>query len=169
MILHRNLAGLAAACALVAALPARAADLPMIGWLEKTAIEDTGLSIVAKVDTGADYSSLDARDIRRFKREGEPWVAFKIVDDKGDDLELERRVFRYTKIRRAGGDEQSRPTVILGLCVGAVYREVQVNLVNRSTLEYRMLIGRDFMQGRYVVDPARAYITSPTCPQSRSR
>lgn len=168
--LRASLGFLVAACGVAATALAQGANgLRTMGWLEKVAIESTGLSIVAKVDTGADYSSLDARDIRGFSRDGEPWVSFTIVDDKGERLALERHVFRYTMIRRAGGDEQRRPTVILGLCVGAIYREVQVNLVDRSTLEYRMLIGRDFMQGRYVVDPARSYVTSPSCPQTKSR
>lgn len=167
----RAILALAAAFAVLVAAPsARAAgELPTVGWLEKVSIENTRLSIVAKVDTGADYSSLDARAIRSFQRDGEPWVAFTVIDDKGDTQELERQVFRYTTIRRAGAGEQRRPTVILGVCVGAVYREVQVNLVDRSTLEHRMLIGRDFLQGRYVVDSARTYVTTPGCPQTRSR
>lgn len=158
------------ALALALALPARAADGPrVLGWLEPVAIEDTGLALVAKVDTGADYSSLDARRIREFERGSEPWVSFRIVTDDGRSLELERRVHRYTTIRRAGGDEQRRPTVILGLCLGAVYREVQVNLVDRSRLKYRMLIGRDFPQGLYLVDPARTYLTNPGCRGTKAR
>jgi len=168
--LRASLALLASAFAVAGTSFAQGTNGPRtMGWLEKVAIENTDLSIVAKVDTGADYSSLDARNIFDFKRDGEPWVSFTIVDDKGERLGMERRVFRHTMIRRAGGDEQRRPTVILGLCVGAVYREVQVNLVDRRTLEYRMLIGRDFMQGRYVVDPARTYVTSPSCPQTKTR
>jgi len=170
MTFRASLTFLASACAVAGASFAQGVDGPRtMGWLEKVAVEGTGLSIVAKIDTGADYSSLDARNIYDFKREGEPWVSFTIVDDKGERLGMERRVFRYTVIRRAGGDEQRRPTVILGLCVGEVYREVQVNLVDRSTLEYRMLVGRDFMQGRYVVDPARTYVTSPSCPQAKAK
>lgn len=155
---------------LAVAPAARGADEPrVIGWLEKVSIENTRLSIIAKVDTGADYSSLDARRIRSFQRDGEPWVAFTVVDDRGENVDLERQVFRYTTVRRAGTDEQRRPTVLLGLCVGAVYREVQVNLVDRSVLEHRMLIGRDFLQGRYVVDSARTYVTAPSCPQTKAR
>lgn len=160
----------AAFAVLVAAPSARAAGgLPTVGWLEKVSIENTRLSIVAKVDTGADYSSLDARAIRSFQRDGEDWVAFTAVDDRGESLELSRQVFRYATIDRAGGDKQRRPVVLLGICVGRVYREVQVNLIDRSTLEHRMLIGRDFLQGRYVVDSARTYVTTPGCPQTRSR
>jgi len=155
---------------LAAALSAQAADGPrVLGWLEPVVIENTGLAVIAKVDTGADYSSLDARRIRAFERRGEPWVSFRVVTDDGRSLELERRIHRYTTIRRAGGDEQRRPTVILGLCLGTVYREVQVNLVDRSRLRYRMLIGRDFPQGRYVVDPARTYVTIPACAKTKAR
>lgn len=162
---HAMAAFLVLGIALAAAPRAHSADvLRTVGWLEKVKIENTRLAIVAKVDTGADYSSLDARHIRSLERDGEPWVSFTITDDKGDSLEIERHVFRFTTIRRAGAVEQKRPTVILGLCVGTVYREVQVNLVDRSALEYRMLIGRDFLQGHYVVDPARTYVTTPGCP-----
>ncbi len=147
--------------------PAAAAnELPAIGWIEPVQIENAGLTIDAKIDTGADYSSLDARNLRTFRRGGEEWVSFQTIGRDGKRVSLERSVYRYTTIRRAGGTEQKRATVLLGLCLGFVYRVVQVNLVDRRTLEYRMLIGRDFLQGRYLIDPARIHISVPSCPQA---
>jgi hypothetical protein len=162
---RQALAPVAIAAALAAPLAAGEA-LPAIGWIEPVQIENTSLTIDAKVDTGADFSSLDARGIRIFRRAGEEWVSFQTIGRDGKRVRLERSVYRYTTIKRAGGAEQKRATVLLGVCLGSVYRVVQVNLVDRGTLEYRMLVGRDFLQGRYLVDPARTFVTAPSCPEA---
>jgi hypothetical protein len=158
-----------ALCSALCASAALAGELPAIGWVEPVRVENTGLLVEAKIDTGADYSSLDARDIRTFEKDGSEWVSFAAIGRGGKRVGLERKVYRYTTIRRAGGTEQRRPTVLLGLCLGTVYRVVQVNLVDRETLEYRMLVGRDFLQGRYLVDSARTQVTTPSCTEGGKR
>jgi hypothetical protein len=157
-----------ALCAALSASAAPAGELPAIGWIEPVRIE-TALLVDAKVDTGADYSSLDARDIKTFQKGEAEWVSFAAVGRSGKRTSFERRIYRYTTIRRAGGTEQKRPTVLLGLCLGTVYRVVQVNLVDRETLEYRMLVGRDFLQGRYLVDSSRTQVTTPSCTEGSKR
>jgi hypothetical protein len=52
---------------------------------------------------------------------------------------------------------------MMGLCVGTVYRETQVNLIDRKNFNYQMLIGRRFMEGKVVVDPGRTFIAKPRC------
>ena len=54
----------------------------------------------------------------------------------------------------------------LGVCVGDLYREVQVNVVNRSRFIYPMLIGRMFMKKQLLVDPALRYTVAPKCAQA---
>jgi hypothetical protein len=155
-----------ALCAALSASAALAGELPTIGWVEPVRIEGTGLLVEAKIDTGADYSSLDARDIKAFEKDGSEWVSFAAVGRGGKRVTVERRIYRYATIDRAGGSKQRRPVVLLGLCLGSVYRVVQVNLVDRGTLEYRMLVGRDFLQGRYLVDSARTQVTTPSCSET---
>ena len=54
--------------------------------------------------------------------------------------------------------------VLLGICVGAYYREVEVNLVDRSKFKYPLLVGRSFLSGALIVDPSKTYAVEPNCP-----
>ena len=58
---------------------------------------------------------------------------------------------------------------MMGVCVGNVYRETQVNLVDRKNFNYQMLIGRRFTGNSVVVDPGRTFIAKPHCDRGKSR
>ncbi len=148
------------------ALPQRAPALPIAGWVERVKIYPGEMILEAKLDTGAKHASINARDIETFERKGEEWVRFRIVNRDGNNLVLERPLVRETKIQRHFGKRQRRPVVKLGICVGDLYREVQVNLVNRSGFIYPMLVGRMFMRKQLLVDPALRYTAAPRCAQA---
>ncbi|MGH7256566.1 MAG: RimK/LysX family protein, partial [Nitrospirales bacterium] len=48
-------------------------------------------------------------------------------------------------------------------CLGPVYRETDVNLTDRSNFKYRLLLGRLYLSGHFLVDPASTYLLKPTC------
>jgi hypothetical protein len=73
------------------------------------------------------------------------------------------------RIKNLDGKSLRRPTVKLGVCLGPVYREVQVNLARRDGFKFNMLIGRSFMERRLTVDPARTYLTQPSCREIANR
>lgn len=148
-------------CALV--VPHSGLTMPVVGWVERVKIYPGEMILEAKLDTGAKTASINARDIETFERKGTPWVRFRIVNHDAHGLALERPLVRETKIQRHFGKRQRRPVVKLGVCVGDLYREVQVNLVNRSGFIYPMLIGRMFMKKQLLVDPARRYTVAPKC------
>lgn len=150
---------------LAAALGARdvgAAGAQAIGWVEPVQIEDK-LVVDAKIDTGADSPSLDAQDLKITRRGRKEWVSFWTKGRDGARVDFDREIYRYVDIERAGGQNEKRPAVILNLCLGDVRREVVVNLVDRSKLEYPMIIGRSFLQNKFIVDPTHSYTTLPSC------
>ena len=68
----------------------------------------SGVAVKMKLDTGALTSSLDARDLRHFKRDGKSWVRFTLqVTDANTDRQvsqtLERPVEHMVTVRGAGG------------------------------------------------------------------
>lgn len=150
---------------LAAAFGARdvaAAGAKVIGWVEPVQVEDK-LVLNAKIDTGADSPSMDAQDLKITRRGRKEWVSFWTKGRDGQRVDFDREIFRYVDIERAGGQNEKRPAVILYLCLGDVRREVVVNLVDRSTLEYPMIIGRSFLQNKFIVDPTHTYTTLPSC------
>lgn len=141
----------------------RAHDKVAIGWLEKASIYPSELVLIAKLDTGAKNSSLNASHIIEFTRDDERWVRFVVADRTGHKVSFERKVHRAVRIKTHGVTPQSRVVVILGICLGAVYKEVEVNLIDRSDFNYPLLLGRSFIAGHFVIDPSRKFTTKPLC------
>ena len=146
---------------MLTAQPSRAQTLA--GWVERARIEPTGLTLLAKLDTGAEHSSLDARDLQHFQKHGADWVRFRVSRPDGTSLEFERPVIRIARIKRIGGASQQRPVVMLEICVGNVRREAEVYLVDRSGFDYPLLLGRSFLGGNLIVDAARREQLAPDC------
>lgn len=133
------------------------------GWIEKVKILPEDLIVQAKLDTGADNSSLNVPDFTLFERRGETWVRFDVTDHAGKKARFERKVLRTSKIKLLTGGYQQRPVVQLGVCLGRHYSEVEVNLVDRRGFNYPLLVGRSFLRGRIVVDPAMEFALEPEC------
>ena len=141
-----------------------AAEPDIFGWAEPVILVETGYELEAKLDTGAETSSLDAIDIRRFRRKGKSWVRFTVEDhDEGDDVRLERPLLRRVLIKRHDGDSQRRSVVSLTVCLGEHRRKVEFSLIDRSEFDYPLLLGRSALAGIAIVDPDEINLTEPDC------
>lgn len=152
-----------------AADAAAASDVPVVGWVERVRIYPGDFEVHAKIDTGAKTSSLNAPNMKIFKRGEEDWVSFEVTNRRGLKQRFEQKIVRIAKIRRHGGTVQRRPVVMLGLCVGSIYQVTQVNLIDRRNFNYQMLVGRRFMAKQVTVDPGRTFIAKPNCKQRGNR
>lgn len=140
------------------------AEKEIVGWVEKVKIFPSNLIVQGKLDTGADYSSLSASKIEEFEKDGEPWVKFSVENRYGEVREISERVQRTALIKRHGGKSpQKRPVIRLSICLGSHYMQTDVNLVDRSNFDYQMLIGRNFLAGNVLIDPASTYVAEPSC------
>ncbi len=149
------------------ALPAVAAEKTVVGWIEKVRIYPGNFLVHAKLDSGADYSSLDASNLQFFERDGKKWVRFDLAENHtGNKVTIERPLLRWAPIKRHNEEPQRRPLIKLGVCLGNIYKETEVNLVDRKNYYYRMLIGRKFMEGAVIIDPAAKYTVEPNCQES---
>jgi hypothetical protein len=150
--------------ALVMALPAAAGEKAVTGWIEKVRIYPGNFIVHAKLDSGAEYSSLDASNMQIFERDGKTWVRFDLEEKReGKKLTMERALLRWAPIKRHNQEPQRRPVITLGLCLGNIYKETEVNLIDRKNYQYRMLIGRKFMEGAVIIDPSAKYTVEPEC------
>jgi len=142
---------------------ALAADKPVVGWVENVTINGEPMILPAKIDTGAQTSSLHCDCITPIEKDGEQWVQFGITGIDGKSVRLRRKVERIAKVKTHKGEPSERMVVRIGVCLAKVYREVEVTLVDRSKYEYAMLVGRNFLEGQFVVDPGAMNLTEPAC------
>ncbi|AGI22307.1 hypothetical protein H681_02125 [Pseudomonas sp. ATCC 13867] len=137
------------------------------GWVETLKLMPEDAALKAKLDTGAQTSSMDARNITRIKKNGERWVQYDVMvtdSTTGKELRLpfERRVERVLKFKTASGIERS-PVVLMDVCLGnKVYRE-QFSLRDRQTLDYPVLLGRRSLEHLGSVDASKTQTLAPTC------
>ncbi|MGF1642593.1 MAG: ATP-dependent zinc protease [Thiotrichales bacterium] len=151
---------------LSALMPQALAQAPLTGagYLERAYLNDAdGLAMHAKLDTGADSSSLDVADLRTEMRDNAPWVVFAVQDRGGKTVSIERPLLRTARIKRGVFGVEERPVVEMELCLGGVVKRTQINLADRSSLKYPLLIGRDFLAGTFVVDAGQTYRLGQTC------
>ncbi|MNZ48416.1 hypothetical protein D3C78_661620 [compost metagenome] len=157
------------------ALPVMAAEPTLYGRYEYIALPEIGGQVLkAKMDTGALTASLSAKDIETFKRDGEDWVRFRLATKDAGNQVYEHKVARISKIKtRSEEDEEDsevvapskRPVVDLELCLGNVKRTVEVNLTDRSSFNYPLLIGaKALREFGAAVNPARRFTADkPDC------
>ena len=162
---RRAVALLLALSPAVLAPPAAAAEKTIIGRLERAWIEEAGLTLKAKIDTGTRTSSLGVADVHLFRRGGADRVRFTVTDEAGKTATLERPVFRFARFKADARGAVERPVVLLHLCVADIWRLTQVNLVDREGFAYPLLIGRRFLFGTALVNIGRQYTAEPHCAE----
>ena len=141
-------------------LPSLAVAAETVGWLESVTILPGSRVLDAKLDTGADTSSLDARGIQVLQKNGEDWFQFKIGSDAQP---VQHKVERWVGIRGAGGREQ-RPVVRLSLCVGSKIYDEEFTLRDRSNMNYPVLLGRRTLAHLPPIDVKKKYTLDAHCP-----
>lgn len=154
-------------------LPVMAAEPTLYGRYEYIGVPEIGETFKAKMDTGALTASLSAKDIERFTRDGEDWVRFRLATKDAGDKVYEHKVARISKIKNRADEEDEgeepeitkRPVVDLELCLGDVKRTVEVNLTDRSSFNYPLLIGsKALREFKAAVNPARKFTSGkPDC------
>ena len=130
----------------------------IIGQSEQIVVWPGPQVMNARIDTGATTSSIDARDIKPFERDGESWVRFNLVDRETEEAtEVERAVVRIASIKQhAGKDDLERPVVMMTIKIGKTKLEREFSLADRSSFDFPLLIGRNVLSGQAIVDVGRA-------------
>lgn len=135
----------------------------VVGWVEKVKVYPGALEFKAKIDTGALTSSINAKNIIEFERDGETWVRFDVVNRNDMSMTIELPLAREVKIKRHFGKKQKRYVVRLAICLDGLYKKTEVSLVDRQGFVYAMLIGRSFLKKNFIIDPAATFTSSPEC------
>jgi hypothetical protein len=136
--------------------------LPIIGWREWLALPLLGVeAIKVKVDTGARSSALHAFEIECFQRQGKRLVRFQVHPFQRQTqptIVAEAEVVDHRVVRSSGGHETERPVILTDVILNGERWLVELTLVGRDSMGFRMLLGRQAVRDRFLVDPARSFL-----------
>ncbi|MER0170447.1 MAG: hypothetical protein DU489_07540 [Nitrosomonas sp.] len=129
----------------------------VLGGIEMVHLDPPGLEFSARIDTGAQTSSLNALDIVEFERDGKPFVKFNLIHPQtGEKIELTRRLRRYARVKELGNREsQRRPVVRMRVILADIDEQINFTLENRSRFKHQVLIGRNLLQDLAIVDVSK--------------
>lgn len=133
----------------------------VLGWREWVALPDLGVrGVKAKLDTGARTSSLHAFRLKRFVRDGTDMVRFDVHPvqrSTAASVTVEAEVVDERMVRSSGGHEETRPVIVTSVELDGQRWPIELTLTRRDTMGFRMLLGRQALRGRALVDPGRSY------------
>lgn len=142
-----------------ATLPMNSSDRLVIGWREYIALPDWGIKhLYAKIDTGARTSAIDAYDIEEL---GDGRVRFTVVYSREHPKrrrEVIAPISRRAHVKSSTGHKHDRLFVTTTLKVGPVVKPIEVSLISRHKMKFRMLIGRAALSDDFTVDPQHAML-----------
>lgn len=139
-------------------------QLPAIGWREWLALPELGIArIKAKVDTGARSSALHAYDIEYFTNHGSKSVRFKVHPVQRNSRivrNCEAEVVDMRNVTTSGGHITLRPVIVTDVRILGEQWKVELTLIARDEMGFRMLLGRQALRDHFLVDPGSSFQTA---------
>ncbi|MFL1467468.1 ATP-dependent zinc protease [Marinobacter sp. HN1S83] len=133
----------------------------IVGELEKFYLAGPGLVYNARIDSGAETSSIDARNVTKFERDGNNWVRFDVpVPDSDQYVTMEKEVSRRVRIIQSSADEADRRVVVeLQFAIGDHQQVAEFTLTDRQHLSHNVLIGRNVLRDVMLIDVGKEFST----------
>jgi ribosomal protein S6--L-glutamate ligase len=132
-----------------------------IGWREWCALPDLQIPIVkAKIDTGARTSALHAFNIKPLIERGAPHVEFHVNPlqrNRAINITCIAPIVDQRAVTNSGGISQQRYVIMTNLKFGDQQWEIELTLTNRDAMGFRMLLGREALRRRVLIDPASSF------------
>lgn len=137
-------------------------DARTLGWREWAQLPQLGVqAIKAKLDTGARTSALHAFGLKPFERDGIAMVRFTIHPlqrSSGSAVSVEAALADERRVRSSDGRAELRPVIETDLQLGGERWPIELTLTSRDEMGFRMLLGRQALKGRVVVDSGRSFV-----------
>jgi hypothetical protein len=132
----------------------------IFGEVEWIYIADADSSLEGRIDTGASISSISAKNVERFERDGKTWYRFTIPMNDSEGVTVEAPWVRTSTIRQVSNQSgiEDRPVVKMTFKVGSHTGKAEFSLKDRTTMVYPILIGREFIKDFAVVDVSRKHV-----------
>lgn len=114
-----------------------------------------------RIDTGAATSSLHVDNIKEFRRDGLRWVSFDLdpnVHDVDHVVSREAKIVATRNIKSSNASSEKRIVIETTIELGDQRWVIQLTLTDRSGMSYLMLLGREAMSNKVIVDPEHEYL-----------
>lgn len=146
--------------------------LARVGWREWVTLPALGLGpIQAKVDTGAKTSALHAVDLDLEEHDGVDWVRFVVPPSRkasrrgaGRGRSAQARLQGWREVRSSNGRTERRPVIGADLQMGDAVWPISLTLTDRRMMGFRMLLGREALRRRVLVDPSKSFLLGKPSP-----
>ncbi|WNO09999.1 ATP-dependent zinc protease [Teredinibacter sp. KSP-S5-2] len=133
-----------------------------VGCLEMCSLPDIGIhNLEVRVDTGAKTSSLHVDHVKKYSKKGKPWIRFDIHPDAynvEDVIKCESALFDVRSVKSSNGVSEERYVIKTLLQLGDKSWPIEITLTDRSDMSYLMLLGRQGMAGKVLVDPSQTFL-----------
>lgn len=136
------------------------AEPRIIGVVESVDFPDWGVhGLSARVDTGAAASALHVENVQVFAGSRVRFDVRLRRDDPDARITVETKLSRRAPVRSSTGQTDGRVFVKARVLIGGEPREIEVGLVDRRHMLYRMLLGRSALED-LLVDVTKRYALS---------
>lgn len=136
-------------------------ELKVIGWREWISLPDLEIgAIKAKVDSGARTSSLHAFDMEIYKKGKNQFVKFMIHPEQRSDKnekQCKAKILEFRKIKSSNGQTELRPVILTRVELLGEIWEVEMTLTNRDEMGFRMLLGRESIRKKFLIDTGKSF------------
>ena len=141
------------------------------GWREWAQLPDLNIEqIKVKIDTGAKTSSLHAFDLKPFTNMGSEWLQFDIHPFQYNEAitrTCQCPIVDHRWITSSSGHKQKRFIIETTLTLGEYSTLIEISIANRDEMGFRMLVGRNALKGRILVDPSHSFLLSHRPPLTK--
>lgn len=142
----------------------RTRKYPIIGWREWVSFPSLNISqIKAKIDTGARTSALHAFSLRIFQENGISKIMFDIHPLQHNVTKVitcTAEVVDKRLVTDSGGHEEERYVIMTPITIAGQTWPIEITLTERENMLFRMLLGRSALRKRFIVNPARSFVTT---------
>lgn len=135
-----------------------------VGWREWVALPELQIfRIKAKIDTGARTSALHAFALKPFSENGQNKISFEIhpLQHNTDQvIACVADVVDKRLVTDSGGHVEDRFVIKTPVTIAGQTWPIEITLTERENMLFRMLLGRSALRKRFIVNPARSFVTT---------
>lgn len=133
----------------------------LIGWVEYINIPDWHIKeLKAKIDTGARTSALHVEDLKVLPGNRIRFHVILCRKNRQRRAEVTADISKQAKVRSSNGHYSKRYFVKTSVQIGPVTKEIEISLVARHDMLFRMLLGRKAVEKDFLVDAGKRLVLS---------